>query len=204
MYTFPIMESKSHFLAHFIPGILLGSVVGMAFGSLLVATQIPHSAGVVDQTPAPTEITPTGATPIRPIPHENNLVTVQDAKTGFVLQYSADAELVDKPVVTEVACGTYLPPDGYTSWPVEPSSVTINQAAYQLYNVEGAAAGTTYTSPYYFTKSGNTCLEIHWTYAQVNCLNYDQGADRYACISKNSQISTDSDAVSSTFQFITN
>ncbi len=35
------MESKSHFLAHFIPGILLGSVVGMAFGSLLVATQIP-------------------------------------------------------------------------------------------------------------------------------------------------------------------
>ncbi len=38
------MQSKSHFLVHFIPGILLGSVVGLAFGSLLVASQIPHSA----------------------------------------------------------------------------------------------------------------------------------------------------------------
>ncbi|MFA5946738.1 MAG: hypothetical protein WC813_01825 [Patescibacteria group bacterium] len=36
------MESKSHFLVHFIPGMLLGSVVGLAFGSLLVASQIPR------------------------------------------------------------------------------------------------------------------------------------------------------------------
>ncbi|MFA5945482.1 MAG: hypothetical protein WC802_01030 [Patescibacteria group bacterium] len=36
------MQPKSLFLAHFIPGILLGSVVGLAFGSLLVATQIPN------------------------------------------------------------------------------------------------------------------------------------------------------------------
>jgi len=37
------MESKSHFLVHFIPGMLLGSVVGLAFGSLLVASQIPQT-----------------------------------------------------------------------------------------------------------------------------------------------------------------
>lgn len=37
------MPSKSHFLAHFIPGMLLGSVVGLAFGSLLVAGAIPRS-----------------------------------------------------------------------------------------------------------------------------------------------------------------
>ncbi len=42
------MESKSHFLAHFIPGMLLGSVVGLAFGSLLVASQIPHAVTSAD------------------------------------------------------------------------------------------------------------------------------------------------------------
>jgi len=43
------MESKSHFLAHFIPGILLGSVVGLAFGSLLVASQIPNSTKIISE-----------------------------------------------------------------------------------------------------------------------------------------------------------
>lgn len=48
------MQSKSHFLIHFIPGILLGSVVGLAFGSLLVASQIPHSSTSKNQLVATT------------------------------------------------------------------------------------------------------------------------------------------------------
>jgi hypothetical protein len=196
------MQSKSHFLIHFIPGILLGSVVGLAFGSLLVASQIPRQVtGVNSEEEAVTPV-PTVATPVRPTPHEQNLVTVLNAKTDFSLNYSTDADLFEKPVMSEVACGAYLPPDGYDAWPVEPSTVTVKDHAYQLYVVEGGAAGTTYITPYYFTNVNGTCVEAHWTYAQVNCLNYNQGADRYACIDKNSQIATDSDFIVSQFNYI--
>jgi hypothetical protein len=34
------MESKSHFLIHFIPGILTGAVIGLAFGSLFILTSL--------------------------------------------------------------------------------------------------------------------------------------------------------------------
>ena len=52
------MESKSHFLVHFIPGMLPGSVVGLAFGSLLVASQIPRTAitTVSSSTSAPRSV----------------------------------------------------------------------------------------------------------------------------------------------------
>lgn len=195
LYTEGNMQSKSHFLIHFIPGILLGSVVGLAFGSLLVASQIPRASQTADHAPTTT-------TPVRPMPHEQNLVTVFNAKTDFALNYSTDADLFEKPVMTEVPCGTYPPPEGYTSWPVEPKAVTVNGRAYRLYLIEEGAAGTTYVTQYYFVNVDNTCVEAHWTYKQVNCLNYDQGADRYACISKNSQIAADSDFIVSQFNYI--
>lgn len=53
------MESKSHFLIHFIPGILLGSVVGLAFGSLLVASQIPR-VSTEQKSPAVTTVSQAG------------------------------------------------------------------------------------------------------------------------------------------------
>lgn len=47
------MEHKSHFLAHFIPGMLLGAVVGLAFGSLWVASLIPEPVKTTVQTILP-------------------------------------------------------------------------------------------------------------------------------------------------------
>lgn len=174
---------------------LLGLVVGLAFGALLVASQIPRASQTTDQTP-------TGLTSVRPAPHEKNLITVLNAKTDFALNYSADSDLFEKPVISEVTCGAYLPPEGYSAWPVAPTTVTMNGHVYQLYVVEGVAAGTSYVTPYYFTNVNGTCVETHWTYAQVNCLNYDQGADRDVCIARNSQIAVDSDFIVSQFNYI--
>jgi hypothetical protein len=47
------MEPKSNVIAHFIPGILLGTVIGLAIGSLFVASQIPHSAKQIAELPEP-------------------------------------------------------------------------------------------------------------------------------------------------------
>lgn len=193
MYTKPNMQSKSHFLAHFIPGMLLGSVVGMAFGSLLVASQI--------KIPAKSDSgAQSGSLDVKPSGGSRELITVHDAKNLFTMQYSSAISFAEKPVVTEVKCGSDPLPEGYSSWPVQPTSEFINDVVYRKYLLQEGAAGTTYSSTYYFAQQGNVCLEIHWSYGKANCLNYPEG-HRSACYQANEYIDVEVRPIPRTFQF---
>ena len=120
------MESKSHFLIHFIPGMLLGSVVGLAFGSLLVASQIPQqnvgSATESNHTVQSDSGLTTAQRPlIRSIPDSNGYVGLVYPDASFTLRYKPET-FQSVPTITNVSCASF---SGFDEFGLEPLTKAI-------------------------------------------------------------------------------